>query len=110
MKSKIEIFLILSILLGFSGCMGPNTYAIFKEHRDFEIGFSIKNKKYILNTKEKTIYDKNHYLYIVKHPKHCIWGYIVRKKYKKQIIVDWVIISGKKYCKEEETLSWADII
>ena len=100
---KINNILLVSII--FSGCtmkMGPKTYDIFKKNRDFDIGFSVENKKYIIKYNYKKIYDQNNYIYIVKYSKKCIFGYITNKNDKKQIILNWTIISEKKYCKTKK--------
>lgn len=56
------------------------------------------------------MYEKNYYLYIVEYPKNCIFGYITDKNDTKQIIKNWILISGKKFCKEQEIIGGGEII
>lgn len=119
-------------MVGFSGCCGgPASYNVFKIHREMDIGASLvfwsyrdKDIKNILqkltynttqiqdllntNNEERHIhgiyqYDDKYYIYIPisSYPKNCIYGYIVEKNYPYKI-VDWKIIAGEEYCKEQD--------
>jgi hypothetical protein len=103
MKSKI--ILLIAVLFGLSGCVaGPATYEVFKEYRNYNVGdyFSHVSSFYSKDElKGKVNYDKNHYMYIIEYPKRCIFGYIISKSDKDKTIINWKILSGKKYCKEK---------
>jgi len=101
-----SIKLLLAILLAtlFNGCYkGPSTYEVWKKNNDISIGMKLYKAETLYKAEgKKKVYDKNHYIYIIEHPKNCIFGYLVKKNDKKRIRVDWVIISGKEYCKERQ--------
>jgi len=102
---KIKNILLPSILLVIlNGCyVGPATYEVWKKNMDLGIGMKLyKAEKLYIKEGKKKIYDKNHYIYIFEHPKNCIYGYLVKKNDQKRIRVDWIIISGKEYCKERQ--------
>jgi hypothetical protein len=35
-------------------------------------------------------------------PKECVYGFITQKSDPKQIAIDWKILSGKEYCKQQQ--------
>lgn len=97
-RSFILIF-IISLLL--SGCgIGAKSYEVFERNNNFQIGKSLIPK---LNKENRQIYDENHYIYIYKHiPEKCIHGFLTNRDDKPEKVVDWKILSGKEYCKEQE--------
>ena len=99
-----NISLMLILLVGLSGCRtGPATYEVWKKNNDISIGMKLYKAETLYKTEgKKKVYDKNHYIYIIEHPKNCIFGYLVKKNDKQRIRVDRVIISGKEYCKERQ--------
>lgn len=105
---KIKNILLISIILVIlNGCyVGPATYEVWKGNTDLGIGMKLyKEEKLYIEEGKKKIYDKNHYIYIIEHPKNCIYGYLVEKNDKKRIRVGWVIISGKEFCKERQAIT-----
>ena len=99
-----NILLILFILFILNGCYkGPATYEVWEKNNDISIGMKLyKTESLYITEGKKKVYDRNHYIYIIEHPKNCIYGYLVKKNDKQRIRVDWVIISGKEYCKERQ--------
>ena len=96
MKIK-SILLILITLVFLNGCRtGPATYEVWEKGRNTSIQ---KKLNYTFKDEDRKVYDKNHYIYIFEYPKHCVCGYLINKKDKNRIILDWVIISGKEFCK-----------
>ena len=97
-SSKLLLTILLATL--FNGCYrGPATYEVWKSNKDIGIRKSLFRG---YTDKDKKIYNKNYYIYILEDPKNCISGYLVKKNDNKKIIQDWVIISGKEYCKERQ--------
>jgi len=49
----------------------------------------------------KEIYSEDRYIYKFKelYDSRCIYAYITNRDDKIEIIIDWMIISGKEYCK-----------
>ncbi|MDD2640466.1 MAG: hypothetical protein PHS65_05695 [Arcobacteraceae bacterium] len=97
MKIKSFIFLfVISLLL--SGCgIGVASYEVFERNRNHNIG----NKALVyFNQKNRKAYDKNHYIY--EYPKGCTFGFLTNRDNKEEKVVDWIILSGKEYCKEQE--------
>ena len=104
MKIKNFIFIfIISLLL--SGCgIGAKSYEVFERNRDINIGNKMLGRDKFLQKKE---YDNKHYIYIYNNilpdlDGRCVFGYIVEKNDPKQISIDWEILSGKEYCKEQQ--------
>ncbi|CUU81896.1 Uncharacterised protein [Campylobacter hyointestinalis] len=99
---KFISFLTIVIMVFFSnGCYFKNaTYDNFKYKRDF---FLIPhNSKIILSLKEfREIYDDTRYIYKFKgDDPRCHYGYLTNKDDKPERILEWIILSGKEYCKE----------
>ncbi len=101
-SSKLLLTILLATL--FNGCYrGPATYEVWKSNNDISLGMKLYKEETLYVTEgKKKVYDKNHYIYIIEYPKNCIFGYLVKKNDKKRIRIDWVIISGKEYCKERQ--------
>lgn len=39
------------------------------------------------------------YIYISEGPKGCIYGFLTNRDDKSEVVQEWIIISGKEYCK-----------
>ena len=93
--------LMITILFIFTGC-SFKSYENFKKNKNFTIGSISQpiNHKHL-----RKIYDKDHYIYIHKALKRCIYGYITNKYDKPEKVISWKIISGKEFCKEKRR--WA---
>jgi hypothetical protein len=105
MKSKIILH--IAVLFGVSGCAtGPATYEVFKENMDNNLNSHISLEKKYWDNKS---YNDKYYIYFPKLNrvnKNCVYGYLVKKDDPKKIIVNWVIISGKQYCKERQATTF----
>jgi hypothetical protein len=86
------------------------SYTIFnKLNNSFiknKISFKSYNKYWIKYYTKKELNPEN-YIYIKnndqrKVPKECVYDFITKKNNPKQIIINWKIISGKEYCKEQQ--------
>ena len=96
MKNIILIF-IASILL--NGCyMGSATYEVFEKNMNLNIGDSFIPK---MNYKFREIYSEDKYIYKGKKGQ-CEYGYLTNRDDKPEVVQEWIIISGKEYCKEQQ--------
>ncbi|WP_193215706.1 hypothetical protein [Aliarcobacter butzleri] len=43
------------------------------------------------------------YIYISEYPKGCVVGFLTNRDDKPEVVQEWIIISGKEYCKDTET-------
>lgn len=98
----INIILALFFIFIFNGCsqLTP-TYEVFEYNRNWNIGKShVPN----LNPNLREIYSEDKYIYIIERPKECVVGYLTNRDDKPEKVIEWIIISGKEYCKA--TKSW----
>ena len=99
MKIKNIIFSIL-ILIGFTGCpYGEPTYETFLKKMELNKRIWTPNEHMINNFRE--IYSEDRYIYRFERPKGCHYGYLTNRDDKPEKVIDWIIISGKEYCKEQ---------
>jgi hypothetical protein len=116
-----NILIIIVILFGFSGCtmkVGKPSYDKFKRTMDSLIYYYNPSiaPKYLSKCFIKKRYSQNLDIYIRKNesmcdkniPPKCIFALIVNKQNKK--IINWKIISGKQFCKEQEIIGGGEII
>ncbi|PPB51200.1 hypothetical protein [Campylobacter hyointestinalis] len=93
---KKNIFAVILLFL-FSGCYQKPSYEFFKENKDIYMHTSdIPNMFYY----KREIYDNNRYIYRFEHPAGCHYGYLTNRDGKPERVIDWIILSGKEYCKE----------
>lgn len=96
-----NIILILLIFISFASCYaGPATYEVFENDRNYNVGHSrIPNA----NKKFREIYSEDKYIYKFKgDDPRCVYGYLTNRDDKPEKVIDWIIISGKEYCKEQQ--------
>ena len=74
---------------------------MFKETLAANIG----NPNILLAQNNKMVYSEDRYIYEFEKPKGCIYGYLTNKDDKPERVLDWVILSGKEFCKERR--AWA---
>jgi thioredoxin-related protein len=94
----VNLFLFVMLFI-FSGCrMGPTMYEVFERKMNFNVGKSFiphMNKQY------REIYSNDKYIYIFEDGQ-CVYGFLTNRDGKPEKVVDWIILSGKKYCKEQQ--------
>ncbi|WP_033915506.1 hypothetical protein [Campylobacter sputorum] len=98
MKVRNFIFRI-GIMIALEGCVvGPATYENFVRNMNLnaEINTPIMEK-----WKNKEIYDENRYIYKIKRPDGCHYGFLTNRDDKPERVIDWIILSGKEYCKDQ---------
>ncbi|MCG3670088.1 hypothetical protein [Aliarcobacter butzleri] len=102
MKIK-NIILFIVILIVFTACSYSNpTYEVFvKRYANFHIGKSFVPNNF--GTGNRKIYSENRYIYISEYPKGCVVGFLTNRDDKPEVVQEWIIISGKEYCKDTET-------
>ncbi|MBR8464735.1 hypothetical protein KDD93_09220 [Campylobacter sp. faydin G-24] len=90
-----DIVLSASMLIVLGGCSFGPSYEDFAEIMDYnaKINTPIKHKY----TRE--IYDENRYIYRFEWPKGCHSGYLTNRDDKPEVVQEWIILSGKEYCK-----------
>ncbi|CAD7289840.1 hypothetical protein LMG7974_01925 [Campylobacter majalis] len=94
-----KIFLMPFVLLVLSGCHRDDpSYEIFKSNNDINIGNSFIPT---MNSKTREIYDKDRYIYKFEGPKGCRYGFLTNRDDKPEVLQEWIILSGKEYCKEK---------
>ena len=101
-----KFILFTMTMFGFSGCyIGEPSYEVFKDNRN--IFLIPTNHTMILNFyNRREIYDDNRYIYKFKgDDPRCVYGYLTNKDDKPERVLDWVILSGKEFCKERR--AWA---
>ena len=102
MKLFKIIFLTISLLF-MSGCIGKHhvgkqTYERFAEFRNLAIGGShIPN----MNQHRREVYSEDKYIYKFETPPKCFFGCLTNKDDKPEKVIDWVILSGKEFCKQQ---------
>ncbi|MBR8461551.1 hypothetical protein KDE12_01640 [Campylobacter sp. faydin G-105] len=96
-----DIVLSASMLIMLGGCyVGPATYEVFKKNNDANVGDSFIP---LMNSKRREIYDENRYIYIFRHsPEGCVYGFLTNRDDKPEVVQEWIILSGKEYCKERQ--------
>ncbi|CAD7289841.1 hypothetical protein LMG7974_01926 [Campylobacter majalis] len=99
MKTQNFVF-IMSLLVVFSGCaVGPATYETLVERvLNPSIGKSYIPKNF--GIRNRKVYSENRYIYLSEYPKGCIVGYLTNRDDKPEVVQEWIILSGKEYCKE----------
>jgi len=101
MRNIISIF-VTTVFLG--GCrIGPATYEEFVHQRNFNARY-MDFPKVIPQRRE--IYSEDKYIYIVKHPKGCVYGYLTNRDDKPEKVIGWIILSGKEHCKEQRNFTF----
>lgn len=97
------INIILFSMFIFSGCSYTHpTYEVFvKRYANFQVGKSFVPNNF--GTGNRKIYSENRYMYISEYPKGCVIGFLTNRDDKPEVVQEWIIISGKKYCKDTET-------
>lgn len=101
MKYIFSSILIIAICTGCQ--MGPHTYKIFETNNNF----NIKKPQLKINDEywTKEFYSKDTYIHkpiINDIHKKCNYGFLTKKDDSEQKAFDWVIISGKEYCKRQQ--------
>ena len=99
---KIILLIISSFIL--SGCamrdplITEPVYEEFAKNRNLAIGGShIPN----MNQHRREIYSEDKYIYKFETPPKCFFGYLTNKDDKPEKVIDWVILSGKEFCKQQ---------
>lgn len=81
-----------------NGCYSKvPSYEAFAYNKDYHIGKNHVPKSF--GTENRKIYDENRYIYISEGPKGCIYGFLTNRDDKSEVVQEWIIISGKEYCK-----------
>jgi hypothetical protein len=97
------IALASGVLLFLNGCyFNTATYQMFVIKRNFYLASNNNQlipKQYIHLRK---IYNEKKCIYELKgDDPRCIYGYLTNKDERPEEVIDWIILSGKKYCKEK---------
>lgn len=101
---KFRNFILFTVVLvGFSGCyIGEPSYEVFVKNMEA----NLRPPSPILSHKNKQIYSKDRYIYIVEWNKEgCVVGFLSNKDDKPERVLGWTILSGKEFCKERR--AWA---
>jgi hypothetical protein len=104
---RINNLLLLMIVLSISGCyIGSKSYDIFSELNNSIIQNKTSFNSY-LGGYVKENYSDELYIYIRNNnkrniPEECIYGFITKKDDPKQIAIDWIILSGKEFCNNQQ--------
>ncbi|CUU90197.1 Uncharacterised protein [Campylobacter hyointestinalis subsp. hyointestinalis] len=101
MKTQNFVF-IMSLLVVFSGCaIGPATYENFVKKMELNKKMWTPNEYMIKNFRE--IYSEDKYIYVFRNTINgCVYGYLTNRDGKPERVIDWIILSGKEYCKERQ--------
>jgi len=77
------------------------SYSYFEDYHNSQLFNSM-----IIYSRYKEIYSEDRYIYKLKwiYDSRCIYAYITNRDDKPEIIIDWMIISGKEYCKMKGNL------
>ena len=101
MKINMKVnstILSIGFIMIFSGCSSKiESYKVFEEDCNIELGKSFIPK---MNQDIRQIYSENRYIYIFEYPKGCVFGFLTNRDSKPEKVIDWIIISGKEYCKD----------
>ncbi|MCT7620623.1 hypothetical protein ACN9JZ_10975 [Aliarcobacter butzleri] len=99
----INIILLLSSIFTFNACSRITpTYEAFEDFADYHVGKSSIPNSFKIDNRE--IYSEDKYIYISEYPKGCVIGFLTNRDDKPEVVQEWIIISGKEYCKM--TKSW----
>ncbi|MDY0365998.1 MAG: hypothetical protein RBQ81_09085 [Arcobacteraceae bacterium] len=95
---NINIILILMVSFILNGCYSKTpSYEFFKENKNIYLfSTDIPTRFYY----KRESYNEYLYIYVFEHPKGCIYGYLTNRDDKTEVVQDWVILSGKEYCKD----------
>lgn len=94
----------LLICLFLSSClMGSYSYEAFKFYADGNIGLNVSPKGWNWSKKNREIYNEIYYIYKSENiwKKGCFYGFLTNRNGKDEVVQDWVILSGKEYCKKQ---------
>jgi hypothetical protein len=97
---KIFSVIFLTIIV-FGGCaipVRPQSYKLFEENKNLTIGGSLIPE---MNRDRREVYSEDKYIYRFEIPPKCVFGYLTNKNDNPEKVIDWVILSGKEYCKEQ---------
>ncbi|MBR8464686.1 hypothetical protein KDD93_08950 [Campylobacter sp. faydin G-24] len=98
-----NMMLMMVMLANLNGCnYFGSSYENFKYFRN--IYSSKHNNRTIVKkySERREIYDENRYIYKFqgKSDPRCIYGYLTNRDDKPEVVQEWIILSGKEYCKE----------
>jgi len=76
------------------------SYSYFENYNNYQL---FKGNVPIYYTKYKEIYSEDRYIYKLngQYDSRCVYAYITNRDDKPEIVIDWMIISGKEYCKRK---------
>ena len=89
-----------------TGCrMGPNTYEVFEDNKNSLV--KLQPSMDVFSGYDRTDFNETMYIYIRNtHERaidtRCQYGFRTKKNDPDQRPLDWIIISGKEYCKQQQ--------
>ena len=93
-----NIILVLLPLFLLSGCyIGSPSYEVFERNMKANIG----NSNIPLTHKNKKVYSEDRYIYISKRGQ-CEYGFLTNRDDKPEVVIDWILLSDKEYCKQQQ--------
>ncbi|WP_148626079.1 hypothetical protein [Aliarcobacter cryaerophilus] len=98
-----NIIFILLTLIVFTGCpYGEPTYETFLKNMELNKRIWTPNEYMINNFRE--IYSEDRYIYRFERPKGCHFAFLTNRDDKPEKMMEWIIISGKEYCKHQKRM------
>jgi hypothetical protein len=104
-----NVLLFITVIFLFQGCyIGQSKLEVFENFLNINLGKKQKSNNKTIIRKD---YDMSKYIYIYSGDsfknkdfldKRCVFGYLTEKDDPKQRAIDWKIISGKEYCKQQQ--------
>jgi|GEM_PF-2419711 len=75
------------------------SYSNFERYRNNELFKNNIPKSY---NNHREIYSEDRYIYKINgsYDSRCVYAYITNRDDRPEIVIDWIVISPKKYCKE----------